>query len=354
MLPIGELRGIIPRDMLRKSVSALLFASIIAVSLASFTQPAKAASYYYTWDSATPHTRVNGAPIFWNAKAEADTYGFTKLYTYGGIGFGSVDAWADYYLTVTAGYSSTYVYLTYDAKGYWSTQGKVYLQIVDTTTGETVLDKSKNLPQSRDTVTRDTIGDYIINTVVGRQYRVKVVPIISALSNPFGFGGIPVSDYYNDRFIKLVVFAFYGAVGGCPTLFVWNGASYVDYGVIDIHNPLGEDIVREVVVQAGDVGLSRRQAVFRLREGWEGLTFSESFIDQIQLYVTDSYGNRYLSPLVNATHTRLGNVLPQLLLSDDWKSDVYLLETIDLNFVVPYQVDKIQDFVFLIEGHNMK
>jgi len=31
----------------------------------------------------------------------------------------------------------------------------------------------------------------------------------------------------------------------CPTLFVWNGENYVDYGVIDIHNPNGEDVIRE-------------------------------------------------------------------------------------------------------------
>jgi len=32
----------------------------------------------------------------------------------------------------------------------------------------------------------------------------------------------------------------------CPMLFVWNGIGYVDYGVIDIHDSSGEDVVREV------------------------------------------------------------------------------------------------------------
>jgi len=137
----------------------------------------------------------------------------------------------------------------------------------------------------------------------------------------------------------------------CPTLFVWNGTGYVDYGVIDIHNPLGEDVVREVPVQMEDVGLNNHKATFRLREGWEGLTFSESVIDQVKLYAIGDYGNRYLCPLISAEHSRLGNVLPQLLLSDDVKAQILLLETIDLTFIVPCQ--NVQSYTFTIEGCNM-
>jgi len=143
-----------------------------------------------------------------------------------------------------------------------------------------------------------------------------------------------------------------GGGGGesCPTLFVWNGSGYVDYGIIDIHNPSGEDVVREVSVQSEDVSISNYKARFRLREGWEGLSYSESVIDQVKLYAIGNDGNRHLCPLISAEHSRLGNVLPQLLLSDDYRAQMLLLETVDLTFVVPWQ--NIQGFTFAIEGCN--
>jgi hypothetical protein len=139
---------------------------------------------------------------------------------------------------------------------------------------------------------------------------------------------------------------------GCPTLFVWNGTAYVDYGVINIHNPTGEDVIREVSVKAEDVSINSCKAKFRLREGWPGLNFSESVIDQVKLYAVDSQGNRYLCPLVKAEQSRLGNVLPQLIASDDVKTQILLLETIDLTFIVPYPTIQTQSYVFLIEGCN--
>ncbi len=145
-----------------------------------------------------------------------------------------------------------------------------------------------------------------------------------------------------------------GGGGGspyCPTLFVWNGSDYIDLGVIDIHGD--EDVVREVSVPSGSVGINNYKAQFRLREGWEGLTYSCSHLDQIKLYAIDIHGNQLPCPLVSAVHSISGNVLPQLLLNDDWRFDFYLLETIDLKFIVPYQTDEIQGFNFVIEGHNM-
>ena len=141
-----------------------------------------------------------------------------------------------------------------------------------------------------------------------------------------------------------------GGGGGCPTLFVWNGNGYVDYGVINIHNHTGEDVIREVPIQSQDVCINSHKAKFRLREGWEGLNFSESVIDQVKLYAVDSQGNRYLCPLISAEHSRLGNVLLRLLLSDDYRAQMLLLETVDLTFIVPWQ--NIQGFTFAIEGCN--
>jgi len=137
----------------------------------------------------------------------------------------------------------------------------------------------------------------------------------------------------------------------CPKLYTWNGNGYVDYGVIDIHNPTGEDMVREVSVLAEDVGLNNYKATFRLREGWEGLNYSESVIDQVKLYAVDNDGNFHLCPLTHANHSSLGNVLPQLLKSDDVRVQTLLLETIDLTFIVSYK--NVQNFTFVIEGCNM-
>jgi hypothetical protein len=142
-----------------------------------------------------------------------------------------------------------------------------------------------------------------------------------------------------------------GGSGGCPTLFVWNGTGYMDYGVINIHNPTGEDVIREVPIQSEDVCINSHKAKFRLREGWPGLNRSESVIDQVRLYAVDSQGNRHLCPLISAEHSRLGKVLPQLLLSDDYRAQMLLLETVDLTFVVPWQ--NIQGFTFVIEGCNI-
>jgi len=122
---------------------------------------------------------------------------------------------------------------------------------------------------------------------------------------------------------------------------------------IDLSPPSGEDVIREVFILKEDVAVTNYQACFMLREGWPGLNFSESVIDQVKLYAVDAYGNRYLCPLIKATHSTAGNVLLKLLLSDNWKTKMLLLETIDLTFAVPYPTSQTQAYVFVIEGCNM-
>ncbi len=140
--------------------------------------------------------------------------------------------------------------------------------------------------------------------------------------------------------------------GGCPTLLVWNEDKYLDYGVIDIHDSNGADVTREVSIQAEDVSLENRKAQLRLREGWPGLRFSESNLDQVKLYAVDYLGNHYKCPLIRAEFCSSENVLPQLLISDDRKIHVSLLETIDLSFAVPQT--EIERFLFVLEGNNQK
>ena len=140
-----------------------------------------------------------------------------------------------------------------------------------------------------------------------------------------------------------------GILQGWATEFVWNGSAYVDYGVIDIHDPSGEGVIRGAPVQAEDVDISGDKARFRLREGWEGLNFSESVIDQVKLYAVDDEGEWHLCPLMKAVHSEQGKVLSQLQESDDIKVQMLLLETIDLKFAVPHQ--NALAFVFIIEGN---
>jgi hypothetical protein len=143
-----------------------------------------------------------------------------------------------------------------------------------------------------------------------------------------------------------------GGGDSCPALLAWNYTGLVNYGVIDIHNPTGQDVVREVSVLKQDLAVEGYVARLRLIEGWPTLNFSESVIDQVKLYAVDNYGNRHLCPLFNATHSQLGNVLLRLLFSDNWKAQTLLLDTVDLKFLVPYPQNLIQNYVFVIEGCN--
>lgn len=136
---------------------------------------------------------------------------------------------------------------------------------------------------------------------------------------------------------------------GCPTLFVWNGTDYSCLGVIDIHNPEEYDLIRETPISRENLCTENYMAKFCLREGWMGLNYSHSKIDQVKLYAIIQ-GQRYFCPLIIARHNTLGNVFLPLLLSDDWKTDIYLHETIDLTFLMPYR--NVQGFIFVIEGRN--
>jgi len=140
-----------------------------------------------------------------------------------------------------------------------------------------------------------------------------------------------------------------GGPDTCPTLLTWNGTGYVDYGVIHIHNHSGEDVIREVNIAKEDLAVENRKVKIRLREGWEGLNFSESEIDQVRLYATNEDGKLKLCPLLSAEHSSLGDVLEEIKASDDVKVQTLLLETIDLTFKVQ---EDVQGFTFMIEGCN--
>ncbi|MCR6624704.1 MAG: hypothetical protein NDF58_09040, partial [archaeon YNP-LCB-024-027] len=183
----------------------------------------------------------------------------------------------------------------------------------------------------------NTITYHMKTSDIPGQWRLKIHPIM-------GFGP------YSFRIELLTP----GGGGGCPILLVWNGSKYVDYGIINIHNPDGYDVIKEVSISTADMNIEGQVVKLRLKEGWEGLEYSHSLIDHVKLYAVDIFGNRYPCPLIKAMHSEQGNIMLQLLFSDNIKAEIYLMQTIDLQFIVLYPKEIIKSFIITIEGHNQE
>ena len=134
--------------------------------------------------------------------------------------------------------------------------------------------------------------------------------------------------------------------GGCPYLSVYSGTEYVTEGLLDIHNPNGTDITVHHILSTAParVGLT-----YRLRLTEHPLT--HSYIDQVRLLALCEGGRTVILPLVSAVHARYGDVLWQLLLSDNIRIDISANETMDLKFAA-LPLDGVQSFTFVIEGYN--
>lgn len=166
----------------------------------------------------------------------------------------------------------------------------------------------------------------------------------------------PVSVTMNTNHTLTAYFASYPSEGGgneqCPILHAWDGQQYVGWEVLEIHNPTGEDVIRNATVPKALVNITQGKASFMLQEGWPGLTFSESTIDQVQLYAVDIFGNRLPCPLTSAQDSRLGDVWLQLLFSDNCMVQTLLLDRIWLKFLMPYPSWLVREYFFVIEGCN--
>lgn len=205
----------------------------------------------------------------------------------------------------------------------------------------------------------DPIRQDCVDTIIWHQertdpatyYGLKISAAIWLSNDAYYLYG---TEYFVTMPVRLRIYNSGGGTppggDGCPTLFSWSGTSYVDHGVIDIHNPSGEDVVREVPVSPRDLAVESHGANFKLREGWPELNFSESVIDRVNLYAIGELGNCYPCPLISATHSQLGDVLRELRRSDDRRVQLLLLETLDLTFYVPFE--NAQAYFFRIEGCN--
>ena len=143
--------------------------------------------------------------------------------------------------------------------------------------------------------------------------------------------------------------------GGCPFLYVYDGEEYFCEGLLDIHNPEGIDVIygRTLVTTP-----QRENGAYLLRLTEHPQT--HSYIDEVKLYAILEDGTMVELPLISARHSEYGNVLPQLLFSDEWKTDTLganlnngTSQSIDLKFAALYPNMNIASFVFQIEGNNI-
>jgi len=142
--------------------------------------------------------------------------------------------------------------------------------------------------------------------------------------------------------------------GGCPILSVWNGTDYYEEGLLDIHNPEGIDLITNHTLVSTP---QRLDGAYLMRLTEHPLT--HSYIDEVKLYATTENGTTIELPLIWARHSEYGNVLPQLLFSDEWKTETLGAEqnngtsqSIDLKFAALSPHLKIVSFTFQIEGNN--
>ena len=222
--------------MRTKSLLLILMSLII---LLATTLSTVRGSRYYTWDSATHGTSIYAplGQIGSEAIAYADATGLTRLYTYGGIGvWGSVEAWADLYLTLTGPGYTVKPTLVYEAKGGRFNGGiaKITLTVIDRSDGSTIGEWYNNLPYSTGSPTTDSLEGASFYAYSDRQYLFWVR--VYARASITVTGDITVdyegsSIFVTDGYVKVQYLQIEpeggGGGGGCPYVYVWSGQCYV-------------------------------------------------------------------------------------------------------------------------------
>jgi hypothetical protein len=206
------------------------------------------------------------------------------------------------------------------------------------------------------------IGDY---PSPSRQYCFNTVNWYqNEAANPSSFYGIKIwakvsldPVYYGvlDVWMGPIYLRIHHRGGGCPILYVWDGADYGCEGLLDIHNPEGVDLVYEHTLAATPQRVGGAY-LFRLTEHPK----THSYIDQVKLYAMLQDGTTKELPLIWAWHSEDGNVLPTLLHSDERKTDTLgadhndgTSQSVDLKFAALSPNLEITGFTFQIEGNNI-
>ena len=145
-----------------------------------------------------------------------------------------------------------------------------------------------------------------------------------------------------------------GSPGACPMLYVYDGSEYMYEGLLSIHNPNATDVVANHTLTTTPANIN---GVYLMRLTEHPKTISH--IDQVKLYATIQYGMPIQLPLVYAWHSEDGNVLPQLLFSDDWRTTTKganwnngTSQSIELKFLALPPFIEATAFTFQIEGYN--
>ncbi len=140
------------------------------------------------------------------------------------------------------------------------------------------------------------------------------------------------------------------APGGCPVLFVWTDEGYVREALLEMHGD--SDITLETSMTNNPEFVDGKYVVFTLAELGIGYNQSHSYIDYAGLHIVDGNGRSHKAPLVSANHSDYGNVKQLLLRSDDNRVDLSKSDLLILKFATPSPHDHIQEWIFLVEGHN--
>ncbi len=128
---------------------------------------------------------------------------------------------------------------------------------------------------------------------------------------------------------------------GCPTLFVYDGNSYVKERKSGIHSEEGIDTVDEILLKNKPV----------MEDGIYTLSLKEttlpehSHIDSVRLLVDGEEVE-----LLSAMHSKYGDVTAILKKSDNIRTDTEVLDSIELKFLASDVEAK--SFIFRIEGYN--
>jgi len=145
-----------------------------------------------------------------------------------------------------------------------------------------------------------------------------------------------------------------GGGGGCPILYVYDGKEYASEGLLDIHNPDGIDVTLNHTLTTTPKRVND-EYLLRLIEHPQTI----SHIDQVRLFAILEDKTLIELPLILAIHSENGDVLPQLLSSDDWKTDILganwnngTSQSIDLKFQALAPNVRAIGFIFQIEGNN--
>ncbi len=144
-----------------------------------------------------------------------------------------------------------------------------------------------------------------------------------------------------------------GSGGGCPILSVFDGVQYQEEGLLDIHDPEGNDIINQHVLINSPAAINNR---FQLRLTEHPKTISH--IDRVELWGKLSNNRMIKLPLKSAIHSEEGHVKSLLKSSDDKKVEALgadhnngISQFIDLEFYAPRHIEFVE-FVFVIEGNN--